>query len=126
VTALLLLLALLGFLGLGTGDGSEAGEASASWDAICEPASTIEPCTSAEIGVVYPVALEGHCEIEVAYIDGRYWLTASGHPEPSGGMGVVPGAIVLHSREEALFEGDDGAEVTFVPAPPRYVPPPCA
>jgi hypothetical protein len=79
VTALLLLLALLGFLGLGTGDGSEAGLA--------------------------------HC------------LGAS---EPSGGMGVVPGAIVLHSREEALFEGDDGAEVTFVPAPPRYVPPPCA
>jgi hypothetical protein len=125
VTALLLLLALLGFAlgGIGVGDTSETVTEPAG--VLCEPVSNVEPCTSAAIGVGYPVVLQGHCEIEWAYFDGRYWVPASGRPARSGGMDIVPGVMLMHAEDEASFQGDSG-EVVFAPAPAGYVPPSCA
>jgi len=129
VTALLLLLALLGWFGLGgvgVGGSSEMETATEPASVLCEPVSNVEPCTSAEIGEWYPVVLQGHCEIEWAYFDGRYWVPASGRPAPSGGMDIVPGVMLKPSDDEARFQPDDGSEVAFAPAPADYVPPLCA
>jgi hypothetical protein len=126
VSALLLLAALLGFFlgGLGVGGSSET-ETVTEASVLCEPVSNVEPCTSAEVGDWYPVVLQGHCEIEWAYFDGRYWVPASGRPAPSGGMDVVPGVMRMQAEDDAEFQHDAG-EVIFVPAPADYEPPPCA
>jgi hypothetical protein len=126
VTALLLLLALLGWLGLGgIGVGGSSETMTESAGVLCEPVSNVEPCTSAEVGIGYPVVVQGHCEIEWAYFDGRYWVPASGRPAPSGGMDVVPGMMLMNAEDEVSFQGDSG-EVVFVPAAAGYAPPPCA
>lgn len=126
MTALLLLLALLSYLGLGgIGVGGTSETVTESAGELCEPSSNVEPCMRAEIGVEYPVVLQGHCEIEWAYLDGRYWVPASGRPAPSDGMDVVPGMMLMHAEDEVSFQGDSG-EVVFVPAAAGYVPPPCA
>jgi hypothetical protein len=127
VTALLLLAALLGFLlgGFGVGGSEETETAIEPASVLCGPASNFEPCSSAEIGDWHSVVLQGHCEIEWAYFDGRYWVPASGRSAPSGGEDVVEGVMRMRAEDSAEFQHDSG-EVIFVPAAAGYVPPPCA
>ena len=87
----------------------------------CSPASTRVPCTSARIGVEYPMAVASHCGVGSAYFDGRYWVIDPTQPE---GANEIYGVMTLVDPSLLDFTGEDFRYV-FKPAPASYSPPGC-
>lgn len=83
-----------------------------------------------EIGRHYDFTLYTHCGIQFIRVDGRIFATpklddGSGNPPPGWGNPQQEGSITLTDRDTALFNDDLGHKLTFRPAPPDAVIPPC-
>jgi hypothetical protein len=89
----------------------------------CTELSTRVPCTSARVGVDYPLTLHTHCGITHVYLDGRYWTIEP--PQPGSGANTTSGVVQLVARHLAYFRVDGGPRYAFAPAPPDFRPPPC-
>ena len=94
---------------------------------ICGPEHKRLPCAAGvEQGVEYRFNLLTHCGIELAYLDGRYWVPERRVDPLSNWAAIEGGTIVLAEPGLAVFEADDGGGAHFVPALQSFRPRPCA
>ena len=76
-----------------------------------------------EPGKGYPYSLYVHCGVRDAYFDGRQWMAdpmqsdGSGNPPPGWTSDDSRGIMVLVTDDLAVFTGESGREVEFVPWP---------
>jgi hypothetical protein len=91
---------------------------------VCGPRIEGEPCTSARVGVEYPVAVWSHCGVGPVYFAGRYWVVEPTQPE---GSNTLQGVMQLVEEDELVaFRTEEGRQYAFKPAPTSFTPPICS